>query len=126
VEGNAEGVATRFQPGVVSNPRGRPKKGLITRELERLLESEPLEGRTWAEGIATILLSIANDKKASPQARIAAIKEIADRVEGRPMQPIRLPGMEGDGESRTELRVVVVNEPAVAVRARDDGSALPE
>jgi hypothetical protein len=68
--------------GVSGNPGGRPKKQPITEELERLLAEEAPNhnGQTWAAVIAEALLLQASEGD------IKAISELANRVEGKPLQ----------------------------------------
>ena len=72
--------------GVSGNPGGRPRKRLITDELERLLQEEAPDknGQTWATAIAEALLrqAITGD--------VRAIAELANRVEGKPLQAVDL------------------------------------
>jgi hypothetical protein len=74
--------------GVSGNPGGRPKKKLITDELERLLEQEAPEanGKSWATVIAEALLNQAR------RGDVRAIAELANRIEGKPLQPVELSG----------------------------------
>ena len=68
--------------GVSGNPGGRPKTKPLTEELERLLEQEAPNGKgeTWAARIAEALV-----KKAA-KGDVRAIAELANRLEGRPLQ----------------------------------------
>ena len=70
--------------GVSGNPGGRPKKKPITQELERrLAEDAPhAGGKTWATIIAEALL------KQAAKGDVRAIAELANRVEGKPVQTI--------------------------------------
>jgi hypothetical protein len=74
--------------GVSGNPGGRPKKKLVTDELERLLQAEApdAEGRTWATVIAEALLQQAR------KGDVRAIAELTNRIEGKPLQPVELSG----------------------------------
>jgi len=72
--------------GVSGNPGGRPRKRLISDELERLLqgEAENTSGKTCAALLAEALL-----KKAF-RGDLRAIAEVANRVEGKPLQAVDL------------------------------------
>jgi len=72
--------------GVSGNPGGRPKKKLITDELERLLQQETPDtpGKTWATSIAESLL------RQAVKGDVRAISELANRVEGKPLQAVNL------------------------------------
>ncbi len=74
--------------GVSGNPGGRPKKKLITDELERLLgqEAPDATGKSWATVIAEALLNQAR------RGDVRAIGELANRIEGKPLQPVELSG----------------------------------
>jgi hypothetical protein len=71
--------------GVSGNPGGRPAKTPLTDVLAALLQSscadDPAQ-RTYAEVIAEVLLQRAC------VGDIRAVREIADRVEGRPSQSV--------------------------------------
>ena len=70
--------------GVSGNPGGRPRKKHITEELERLLAQEApnRKGQTWASVIAEALLVQAS------KGDVRAISELANRVEGKPLQAL--------------------------------------
>ena len=72
--------------GVSGNPGGRPRKKLVTSELERLLQEQSTEpsGKTWATVIAEALLQQA------AKGDVRAITELANRVEGKPLQSVDL------------------------------------
>jgi hypothetical protein len=72
--------------GVSGNPGGRPRKRLISDELERLLQQEApsAAGKTWAAAIAEVLLAQALNGD------VRAIAEVANRVEGKPLQAMDL------------------------------------
>ena len=74
------GKATQFQPGVCPNPGGRPKSKFISDRLRTALE----EGD--ADVIADKLLTSAK------AGEITAIKEVADRTEGKPQQSVKMSG----------------------------------
>jgi hypothetical protein len=85
------GYAQNLKPwpkGVSGNPGGRPKKKLISDELERLLQVEAPDagGRTWATVVAEALLHQAR------KGDVRAIAELANRIEGKPLQPVELSG----------------------------------
>jgi Family of unknown function (DUF5681) len=85
------GYAQNLKPwpkGVSGNPGGRPKKKLVTDELERLLQVEAPEagGRTWATVIAEALLQQAR------KGDVRAITELTNRIEGKAPQPVELSG----------------------------------
>jgi hypothetical protein len=83
------GSAHNLRPwpkGVSGNPGGRPRKRLITDELVRLLQQEApnTAGKTWAAAIAEVLL------KQALNGDVRAIGEVANRVEGKPLQAMDL------------------------------------
>lgn len=79
-------VETRWKPGHSGNPSGRPKgSGRLSKALAALmLEQYPGDerGRTYAEFIAEKLAT------AAAAGDIAAIRELADRTEGKATQRI--------------------------------------
>ena len=87
------------------NPGGRPKKKAITEELDRLLEEESPngDGKTRAVIIAEALL------KQAAKGDVRAITELANRIEGKPVQPIAAEagGLEGLAEIIAEARARV-------------------
>ena len=73
----------RWRKGCASpNPGGRPKTAYISEALRRAVE----EGE--AEQLASILLALATGKKRGSNVQIAALREIADRTEGKARQSI--------------------------------------
>jgi hypothetical protein len=78
------GRSTRWAKGQPSpNPGGRPSKTLLTDAYRRLLETPypgDERGRTYAQRIAEVVCFEAGGGD------LAAVREIADRTEGRPRQ----------------------------------------
>jgi hypothetical protein len=71
--------------GVSGNPGGRPRKAPLSDVLTEMLQSSCTDDpakRTYAEVIAEMLL------KRACNGDIQAVREIADRVEGRPAQRV--------------------------------------
>ncbi len=79
-------IGKQFPPGVSGNPSGRPKLTKLTEALrEQLAEINPdAPEETVAEQIARALISEAKT------GNVQAVREIADRTEGRPKQAIDL------------------------------------
>jgi uncharacterized protein DUF5681 len=75
-----------FKPGVSGNPAGRPKSRALSEELRaRLREQYPgKDDATYATMVARKLIDLA------VAGEIPAIKEVFDRVEGKPRQAIDL------------------------------------
>ncbi len=80
-------IGRPFKPGQSGNPAGRPKCLTLSeayrRELAKVDETDP-QKRTFAEVLAEQMI-----EKAS-KGDVAALKEIADRVEGKARQTITL------------------------------------
>ncbi len=76
-----------FQPGQSGNPKGRPKSITLSEAYRKMLaamdETDP-QGRTRAEVLAEQMYSKAKTGD------VGALKEIADRVEGKARQTIAL------------------------------------
>ena len=84
-EGNRLG--NRFRPGQSGNPAGRPKSITLSEAYRKMLsqvdESDP-ESRTRAEVLAEQMYAKAKTGD------VQALREIADRVEGKPRQTLAL------------------------------------
>lgn len=75
----------RWKKGCPSpNPGGRPKTAHISEALRRALE------RGEAEQLASVLLALARGKKRGNTVQIAALREIADRTEGKARQTVEV------------------------------------
>ena len=77
-----------FKPGQSGNPGGRPKKLPITEIYNELLE----EGVTKSD-IKKAMRALIKGKS---QASVQALKEMADRVEGKPTERLELTGADGE------------------------------
>ena len=79
-------LGKKFEPGITGNPAGRPKLTALTEALRvELAKKMPdADERTQAEAIAQALVkeALAGD--------VSAIREIADRTEGKPKQSVDL------------------------------------
>ena len=80
-------LGRRFQPGQSGNPKGRPKSITLSeayrRELARVDPNDP-EGRTYAEILAERM------RERASSGDVAALREMADRTEGKPRQTLSL------------------------------------
>jgi hypothetical protein len=81
--------ATQWQPGQSGNPSGRPKKLHITDAIRLELEQPGPDGMTNDAAIARKLVEMARG------GNLEAIREIADRTEGKARQRTELSGPEG-------------------------------
>ena len=76
-----------FRKGQSGNPAGRPKSITLSeayrRELARVDPKDP-EGRTYAEVLAEKM------RERASSGDVAALRELADRTEGKPRQPVSL------------------------------------
>ena len=70
--------------GPSPNPGGRPKTAQISQALRGALES----GK--AEELASVLLALASGHKRGSAVQIAALREIADRTEGKAHQTVEV------------------------------------
>ena len=79
-------IGNRFKKGETGNPSGRPKLTRLTEALrEQLAEAMPnAPERTIAETLARTLI------REGIGGNVQAIREIADRTEGKPMQKVDL------------------------------------
>ena len=109
----AKGNPNEFQPGQSGNPKGRPKSITLSEAYRHQL-AQPVpkdrEGRTYAEVIAALMCQRAT------QGDVAAAKEIADRVEGKPKQAIDVDMSVRDW--REMARTAGIQEAEVVAEAR--------
>ena len=78
-----------FQPGQSGNPGGRPKKLPLSDAIREELERCGKSGVTNDRAIAQQLIEMALD------GNLEAMREIADRTEGKPRQRIEASGPDG-------------------------------
>lgn len=69
--------STRFKPGQVANPGGKPKGRTLASYLREGLESLTKDGKTRAQVISEKLLELCEDGDRQ------AIKDVFDRIEGK-------------------------------------------
>ena len=111
-----------FQPGQSGNPGGRPKKLPITDAIREELEREVTGGLSLAHAIARKLVRLALEGD------MDAIREIADRTEGKPRQRIEQSGP-GGGPMQFELPTTReeiirrIHELEMKAKARAGGAA---
>jgi hypothetical protein len=90
----AIGAATQWRKGQASpNPGGRPSKTPLSDAYRRLLETPypgDQRGRTYVERIAEVVCFEAGGGD------LAAVREVADRTEGRPRQNVEMNPMSLD------------------------------
>jgi phage I-like protein len=79
-------IGRPFQPGQSGNPNGRPKSKPFKEALQRALNAAG-DDRDMLEAVATALVGKAM------MGDVPAIKELADRMDGKVTQPI-----EGDAD----------------------------
>lgn len=85
---------TSFKPGVSGNPKGRPVAELTfghvlrTKLVSEYTSEEYAEAVAYIDAITDHMAKIASDKSTDPQVRLAYIKEIADRTEGKARQAV--------------------------------------
>jgi HPt (histidine-containing phosphotransfer) domain-containing protein len=105
-------VGNRFPKGISGNPSGRPKLTRLTDALrQQLAEINPdAPEETVAEEIARALISEAKT------GNVQAIREIADRTEGKPKQAIDLDLQVSDW--RTEAQKYGLSETDVINEAK--------
>lgn len=96
--GNEFGESTRWKPGQSGNPGGRPKKLHITDAIRAELEREGPDGVPNDAAIARVLVQLARS------GNMDAIREIADRTEGKARQRIE---SAGDGYAGKPIELVL-------------------
>jgi hypothetical protein len=93
-----------WKPGQSGNPGGRPKRDAITSALLLQLEQPNTDTETIADSIAAVLV------KRALSGDVRAIREIADRTEGRPRQQIKVEAQLQDSEDGVDLSRVSDDE----------------
>jgi hypothetical protein len=94
-----------WKPGQSGNPNGRPKAKTLSEAIREQLAracEEDTEGRSWAEVVAEQLVKVAAGK--SHENSTNAVREICDRTEGKPRQPVEL---DATGEARRMLSMLL-------------------
>ena len=89
-------VGVRFGEGQNSTNGGAPKgkrvstilKNLLDGNLDDIIDNPMLKGKEGNEALAVQLLSLAFHKDSGSNEKLSAIKEILDRIEGKPKQEI--------------------------------------
>lgn len=109
VSGNSDAIRDKrianlkpFQPGQSGNPAGRPKSKPISDRLRAALEAGD------ADVIASKLL------EGAKQGEISFIKEILDRIEGKPIATTEVTGANG-GPIDAKIEIVLVRPDANGV-----------
>jgi len=87
--GNPENLRPPWKPGQSGNPGGRPKKLPITDAIREALARDMGDGRTMADVVVDVLI------EAAKKGDMAAIRELADRAEGKPVQVNHISGPGG-------------------------------
>jgi hypothetical protein len=105
-------IGNRFKPGETGNKNGRPKLTKLTEALrEQLAEVSPnAPERTVAEVIARALI------REAVSGNVQAIRELADRTEGKPMQKVDLDVQVNDW--RTEAQKYGLSERDILTEAK--------
>jgi hypothetical protein len=93
-------VGRPFQPGQSGNPSGRPKTKPFRDALQKALQ-EAGDDKDMLKAVAMALVAKAT------AGDVPAIKEVADRIDGKVAQP-----HDGDGEGGPVRHVVTWQKPA--------------
>ncbi len=122
-----------FKPGKSGNPKGRPKGWALSEALRfklRLPYPGDKHKRTYAEVIADVLFEEAIEKR-----NIQAVREIFDRIEGKPKQAIDLSLLKSEAEKyeamitdfieqAAEKGIVLTRDKAIEYLAKHDERIL--
>ena len=118
------GRQTRWTKGQPSpNPGGRPRTTPLSDAYRRLLEAPypgDAHGRTYVQRIAEVVCYQAGSGD------LAAIREIADRTEGRPRQNVEMNPMDLDlSKLSPEQRLELAKLLGLASRSPKAGESVP-
>lgn len=97
-----KGIPHRWKAGQSGNPKGRPKNGDCIISIARRILKEKIPGQniTWEESIALALIH------QSQTGNLSAIKELLDRLYGRPKEAVEVSGP-GGGSIKTEGKITL-------------------
>jgi ribosomal protein L17 len=113
-------VATQWKPGQSGNPAGRPKSLTLSeayrRELAKIDETDP-QKRTFAEVLAEQMIVKAKTGD------VAALREVADRVEGKAKQTITLSTDRREQVERAIDRMISTAASDGHILTREDATA---
>ncbi len=93
---NLKKKGVKFGEGQDPTKGGAPKgkrvstilKNLLNGSLDEIIDNPNLKGKEGNEALAMQLLTLAFHKDSSSNEKLSAIKEILDRIEGKPKQEI--------------------------------------
>jgi hypothetical protein len=117
------GEAYRFKPGQSGNPGGRPKAGALARACRVVLE-RPVpgdrKGLTYAEAIAERLGEFAI------KGHIMAIREFADRAEGKAGQALEIETRRAEAEDVPPCGLALESQANATPKLQEEALASPE
>ncbi len=110
-----------FKKGQSGNPNGRPKKGdsfndYIEKAIKKIKSvQKDKSGNVIARNkgksvLATALIDLATNQSYPPQIRLQAIKEIFDRIDGKPAQCLDMQAKVQAEQSGEQTLHVFVND----------------
>lgn len=110
-----------FKKGQSGNPKGRPKKGdsfndYLEKAIKKLksVQKDKTSGNVIARNkgkavLASALTDLATNQNYPPQIRLQAIKEIFDRIDGKPAQCLDMQA-KVDGDNSVNITVHEIAE----------------
>ncbi len=110
-------VSAQWKPGQSGNPKGRPKSITLSEAYRRELarpDPDDEHGRTFAEVIAARMIVRAKDGD------VQAMREMADRTEGKPKQTVTLSMEKRDQLEQAIQGIIAEAEAAGAQCTREE------
>ena len=101
-------IGKPFQPGQSGNPNGRPKTKPFKEALRKVIDAAGDDDTALMRAASALLAK-------AQEGDVQAIKELADRLDGKVSQPIA-------GDEENPIRVAISRIELVALKPNDNGT----